>query len=241
MKRSIIGLCLLLLAGCWLVSQDAPKTAAPLGRAEKEAMIALIGEGRSLPEAGNTGDPELIQPLRQFITSRSADEFARRQALDALAKLGDGKAQQEIACAFYSGNKDVMQRAAERDLPYIGGWFSIRLYRDLLMPAAEKRFWSAKRPKPSDVAYVSPAVWALMQLPKVSPDPPLPAFDPGDDTSKRIPQEDSKVWLDWINAHEESLQRIKPTGEGIDFSGKACKHLTPYPIGKKHGAWLKNR
>ncbi|HEY2499762.1 MAG TPA: hypothetical protein VGK24_22095 [Candidatus Angelobacter sp.] len=178
--------------------------------------------------AGNTGDASLIPALRDHLKAHKRDSFEVRRARMALAKLGDQKAQQGIVCDFYGDDKIVMQNTAETDLPYIGGWFAIKVYSYLLSPEADKRFWKAKKPGPSDIGYVSPAVWALMQLPKVAPNPPLPPFKPGIGDPKRIPQEDGKLWLGWIREHEASLQQLTPTGEGIDFSGKACKHFKPY-------------
>lgn len=196
-------------------------------------MAAFVLDGRYLLDAGKTGESALIAPLRSYLASRSADSFSRRQAVMALAKLGDQKAQQEIVCEFYSGNKNVMQDAAEIDLPYVDGWFAIRLYRYLLSPEADKRFRKARKQEPTDLAYLSPAVWALMQLPKAVPNPPLAPFDPGSGDSKRNPQQEGKVWLDWIQEHQTALQQLTPTGEGVDFSGRACKHFKPYPHSKR--------
>ena len=223
------------LLGLLLISTSmAQDTLKPthLSPEQKEAMTAMILDGRYLLEAGKTEESDLIAPLRSYLASRSADSFNRRQAVMALAKLGDQRAQQEIICTFYDGDKITMQDTALRDLPYIGGWFAIRLYRYLLSPEAEKRFLKAKEPEFSDMGYVLPAVWALMQLPKVAPNPPLAPFDPGAGDPKRDPQQEGKVWLDWIQEHQTSLQQLAPTGEGIDFSGKACKHFKPYPHSK---------
>lgn len=222
-------LLLLLLSNYLFAAQNASK----LSPDAKEAMMAEIADGRSLLEAGRSGESDLIAPLRSYLASRSADSFNRRQAVTALAKLGDHKAQQEIVCEFYSGNKNVMQDAAEIDLPYVDGWFAIRLYRYLFSPEADKRLRKARKQEPTDLAYLSPAVWALMQLPKVAPNPPLAPFVPGAGDPKRVPQQEGKVWLDWIREHETSLQQLPPTGEGIDFSGKSCKHFKPYPHSKR--------
>ncbi|HEX3156254.1 MAG TPA: hypothetical protein VHV32_16625 [Candidatus Angelobacter sp.] len=193
-------------------------------------MVAAIAGGNSLLEAGKTGDPAMIQPLRTFAMSRQADSFGQHQAVLALAKLGDQKAQQQIVCAFYGDDKIAMQNAAETDLPYVGGWFAIGLYRYLLSPEADKRFRKAKNP--SDLGYVSPVIWSLMLLPKIVPNPPLAPFDPGAGDPKRDPQQEGKVWLDWIQEHETSLRQLTPTGERIDFSGKSCRHFKPYPRSK---------
>jgi hypothetical protein len=215
------------------MAQDTSKPTHTLSAEQKETMTTFVLDGRYLLEAGKTGESDLIAPLRSYLASRSADSFNRRQAVIALAKLGDQKAQQEIVCEFYSGNKNLMQDAAEIDLPYVDGWFAIRLYRYLLSPEADKRFRKARKQEPTDLAYLSPAVWALMQLPKVAPNPPLAPFVPGAGDPKRDPQQEGKVWLDWIQEHQTSLQQLTPTGEGIDFSGKSCKAFKPYPHSKR--------
>jgi hypothetical protein len=211
----------------------AVQNASKLSPDAKEAMIADIAGGRSLLEAGKTGDSAFIAPLRSYLASRSADSFSRRQAVMALARLGDQRAQQQIVCVFYGDDKIAMQDTAETYLPYIDGWFAIRLYGYLLSPEADKRFLKAKKPESSDMTYVSPIVWALMQLPQVAPNPPLAPFDPGAGNPKRDPQQEGKVWLNWIQEHQTSLQQLAPTGEGVDYSGKACKHFKPYPHSKR--------
>lgn len=223
-------LCFLLVSNCLLVAQNASTSVTPLSSNAREAIVASIASGNSLLEAGKTGDPALITPLRSFATSRQGDSFVQHQAVLALAKLGDQKAQQQIVCDFYGDNKISMQDAAETDLPYVGGWFAIRLFRYLLSPEADKRFRKAKNP--SGLGYVSPVIWSLMLLPKVVSNPPLPPFELVGD-SKRIPQRDGNLWLDWIHEHETSLQQLAPAGEGVDYSGKACKHFKPYPRSKE--------
>ena len=222
-----------LVSSLLLQAQDSSKPSSVLTPSQKETLSALVLDGNSILEAGKTGDPALIAPLRSFATSRRADSFAQHQAVLALAKLGDQKAQQEIVCEFYSGNKNVMQDAAEIDIPYVDGWFAIRLYRYLLSPEADKRFRKARKQEPTDLAYLSPVVWALMQLPKVAPNPPLAPFVPGAGDPKRDPQQEGKVWLDWIQEHQTSLQQLAPTGEGVDYSGNACRHFKPYPRSKE--------
>jgi hypothetical protein len=215
------------------MAQDASRPPHTLSAEQKETMTAFVLDGRYLLEAGKTGESDLIVPLRSYLSTRSADSYYRRNAVIALARLGDQRAQQEIACTFYGGDKLTMQDTAEGDLPYVGGWFAIRLYRYLLSPEAEKRFLKAKEPEFSDMGYVSPRVWALMQLPKVAPNPPLAPFVPGAGDPKRDSQREGKIWLDWIREHETSLQQLTPTGEGIDFSGKSCNHFKPYPHSKR--------
>ena len=34
-------------------------------------------------------------------------------------------------------------------------------------------------------------------------------------------------WNDWIAAHREEFEKIAPTGEGVDYSERACKGGKP--------------
>jgi len=34
-------------------------------------------------------------------------------------------------------------------------------------------------------------------------------------------------WNDWIAAHRDELQKLAPTGEGVDYSERACKGGKP--------------
>ena len=219
-----------LISSLLLQAQDSSKPSSVLTRSQKEALSTSILDGNSILEAGKTGDPTLITPLRSFATSRQGGSFVQHQAVLALAKLGDQKAQQQIVCNFYGDNKISMQDAAETDLPYVGGWFAIRLYRYLLSPEADRRFRKAKNP--SDLGYVSPVIWSLMLLPKIVPNLALPPFELVSD-SKRDPQRDANLWLSWIHEHETSLQQLPPAGEGVDYSGKSCRHFKPYPRSKE--------
>jgi hypothetical protein len=76
---SIRGSFSLLLSGLFMLSITASAQAwnssHTLSSKQKEAMMAEIAGGRSLLEAGKTGDPALITPLRSYLASRSADSF----------------------------------------------------------------------------------------------------------------------------------------------------------------------
>ena len=62
----------------------------------------------------------------------------------ALAKLGDREQQQELLCKLHWGSPSESQTVALDQIPYVGGWYAIRIYRDLLTPAAETRLAKAK-------------------------------------------------------------------------------------------------
>jgi len=40
-------------------------------------------------------------------------------------------------------------------------------------------------------------------------------------------QEHIRIWQDWIAAHQNELNKLQPTGEGVDFSPNACKKGKP--------------
>lgn len=218
--RTALMICMAMLGQGLLCQEVTPPKKTALSSEQKEAMVALIGVGRSLLEASNTGDQDLIPALRDYLGRSKPTLPGAQEARMALAKLGESRAQQKIVCEFYGNDKIVMQDAAQRELPYIGGWFSIRIYRYLLSPEADKRFWKAKKPETSDLGFISPALMAVMELPKVVANPPL---RPGPDFLIRGDVEhDRDIWLNWIAENQASLMQLEPTGEGVDFSGKAC-------------------
>lgn len=228
--QSVLGCrgCLSLLAGIllsWLpasCAQDAAKPSHTLSAEQKDTMSTFILDGRYLLEAGKTGESKLIVPLRSYLASRSADSFSRRQAVMALARLGDQRAQQAMVCDIYRASQLEMQQVALTEVSYVGGWYAIRIYRDLLTPAAETRFLKAKQlPKSSDMTLVEPRWWSLISLPKVVPNAPLGSVDSGFSASQI--QDYSQKWTAWIQDYEDELEKLQPTGEGIDFSGKTCK------------------
>lgn len=223
-------MCSVVLLGCLLSGQNAaPEAPRHLSASEKAKYVDLISQGKNLLDAGRIGDKDLIPPLKSYLGSRSAEGIGKENALMALAKLGDVRAQQEVVCHLRGKYATDIQNAALNELPYIGGWFAIHLYREFLTPAAQKKFHKAKpKPDENDIAWLEPESWALMELPKVVPNPPLPPVNPGVVDPTRDRQNDKKTWLNWINQHESLLRQLSPTGEGVDFSGGDCRHFKAY-------------
>jgi hypothetical protein len=140
----------------------------------------------------------------------------------ALAKLGDREQQQELLCKLYRGSPAESQTVALDQIPYVGGWYAVRIYRELLTPAAEARFAKAKlRFREGDVALAEPRWWALSSLPKVAPYPLPPGVDYGFNLAQM--PEYSQKWSAWIQDNEDRLKKLPPTGAGVDFSGRSCK------------------
>jgi HEAT repeat protein len=81
-------------------------------------------------EVGRTNDPQYIPLLLSLFDSSIYP--ARNAARSALAKLGDRKALQYFACRSLTSDVDKMQLLMQSELDYIGGGFTIEIYRQLL-------------------------------------------------------------------------------------------------------------
>jgi hypothetical protein len=55
----------------------------------------------------------------------------------------------------------------------------------------------------------------------VAPYPLPPGIDYGFNLAQ-VP-EYSQKWSAWIQQNQDSLKKLKPTGAGVDFSGRSCK------------------
>ena len=182
------------------------------------------GSWETLISAGETGYWELIPALKKRLADpESFDEEEEKTAIKmALAKLGDREQQQDLLCKLFRSSPTESQNTALDQIPYVGGWYAIRIYRDLLRPAAAARFIKAKlRFREGDVALSEPRWWALTSLPKVAPYPLPPGVDYGFNLAQ-IP-EYSQKWAAWIQQNRDKLKKLQPTGAGVDFSGKSCK------------------
>jgi hypothetical protein len=201
-------------------SQERQRNLSPNEKDYWEAGIAAGGD--YVLRAGNSGYKELIPALKKRYAESRAGDPDKQNARMALAKLEDGEQQQAMVCDVLAASQLEMQQVALNEVSYVGGWYAIRIYRELLTPAAEARFLRARGlPKRSDMTLVEPRRWALVSLPKVVPSPPLASVDAGF-TAAQI-QDYSQKWTAWIQHNEETLKQLQPIGEGVDFSGKTCK------------------
>ena len=182
------------------------------------------GSRQTLLAAGETGYWELIPALKKRLADpESFDEEEEKTAIKmALAKLGDREQQQELLCKLYRSSPTESQTVALDQIPYVGGWYAIRIYRELMTPAAQVRFAQAKARLPnSDLAGAEPRWWALSSLPNVAPYPLPNGIDYGFNLAQ-VP-EYSQKWSAWIQQNRDRLKKLKPTGAGVDFSGRSCK------------------
>lgn len=165
--------------------------------------------------AGNSGDKTFIPFLKAVLQSRKQDSQNWDRPQMALAKLGEQEQQQQIVCIFYRGDDYEAQNAGIRQLPYIGGWFSIRLYVEMLANKQIYSHWGKSEPHGSDAVLESPQGMALTYLPKLVPGlPPL---------NEKDWKQTQRQWPEYIRKHEAELSQLGPTGEGVDFSGASCK------------------
>jgi len=138
------------------------------------------------------------------------------------AKSGVRNEQQRFVCALYASDKQQMENIALDDIPQIGGWFAIQFYRELLSPEARVRYMIAKKaPATQPGAGTEPRLWALAMLPKIVPNPPVAAIDSSAGAEEL--QRYAQIWRDWIHFNQSTLQKLQPTGIGVDFSGKSCR------------------
>lgn len=182
------------------------------------------GSRQTLLSAGETGYWELIPALKNRLADpESFDDEEEKTAIKmALAKLGDREQMQALVCKLNRGDPAEMQTVALDQIPYVGGWYAIRIYRELMMPAAQARFALAKaRVSNNDLALAEPRWWAVSSLPNVAPYPLPPGIDYGFNLAQ-VP-EYSQKWSAWIQENENRLKKLQPTGAGVDFSGRSCK------------------
>jgi hypothetical protein len=179
---------------------------------EERHRIMMV---QDVEAAGNSGDKSFIPFLKDVLQSRKLDHQNWDKPQMALAKLGEREQQQQIVCIFYRGDNYEAQNAGIRQLPYIGGWFSIRLYVEMLANKQIYSHWGKSEPHGSDAVLESPDSMALTYLPRLVPGlPPL---------NEKDWKETQRQWPEYIREHKAELDGLAPTGEGVDFSGKTCK------------------
>ena len=110
-----------------------------------------------------------------------------------------------------------------------GGWFGIRGLQELLKPERQKNFdralkrWAARN-RHSDIAFIGPDALALLALPYTVSNPPATVNEVDGGAANTLL---AKSWNDWIAAHRAELEKLPPTGEGVDYSERACKGGKP--------------
>jgi hypothetical protein len=187
-----------------------------------EQSILERGNRQTFLSAGETGYWELIPALKKRLVDPEAqdDPEDKEGILMALAKLGDRERMQDLVCELHMASPQEMQTVALDKISYVGGWYAIRIYRELLTPAAKARFEQARLREQSGLALSEPQWWALYSLPYI-----VEQFPPGIGFGFNFAQmpEHAQIWMEWIQKNERKLKTLEPTGAGVNFSGKTCK------------------
>jgi hypothetical protein len=198
------------------------------GQVQKDDADAIV-------KVGDTYNPVFIEDLRALQKSFKKKEGDTSWLIRiSLAKLGDKDSLQETYCRVQSRYPLIKQHAVESDLTKIGGWFSIwvlqrQFEEDDRWRKAPRKYWKSVAP---DVVLVQPSNLALMILPKLVKDPPLPSLPPV--VAQMSPQlAQIATWKTWIKANSATLKSLKPEGQDVNTSPKAC---APYHTKEKE--WL---
>jgi hypothetical protein len=157
----------------------------------------------------------------------------RRSIEVSLARLGETQHLQKFLCE--SRNARTAETAGE--LPRIGGWYAIQGLLFLLTDEWNKearKYANERNRQRGDLPEVYPqqfhVVVGLGMLVPTAP-APLVVRPPGaNDTPLEGPltrfyeNRDRLVreWPAWVAGHTDELRNLEPTGEGVDFSAKAC-------------------
>lgn len=186
------------------------------------------GSRETILSSGQTGYYELIPALRKRLadTEMGDDPEDKDAVRMALARLGDREQMQALVCELQTGTSLEMQTVALDKISYVGGWYAIRIYHELLTPAAKARFDKARLREQGDLALSEPRWWALSSLLRVAPYPPPPGIDYGFNLAQM--PEYSQIWLSWIAKNAGKLKKLPPTGNGVDFSEKPCQSIRHY-------------
>lgn len=182
-------------------------------------LVDLIQTGRPdrILQAGLSQEVRLKPYLQSYLRHRKGQNPGTADAARlALAKLGDNEQLRFQLC-------NLRMRPETLTLSYLGGWFAIREALDMALrdqtytdyPNFLKTLSTSRN---LSLAPESPRAIALSVLPKLVPNPPL-----GEGQLAGDPMQAAWIWQRWIQAHEQELKQLKPTGEGVDFSQDACR------------------
>lgn len=143
-------------------------------------------------------------------------------AIMSSASISETEQLQQYWCAAVTELAKDGQTPLIHEFPRIGGWFAIEALRrfltpDELVPLSRR---SRKHLPGDDVIHPSPREDALKWLSTVIPSPPVKYTLETSQSQEGARQ--SRIWIEWIAAHEGELRTMQPTGEHVAFSAKAC-------------------
>jgi len=210
---------LLSTLACMAQKPQNDELAKPINMGVPEAML----------DAGNRGAVELIPLLREHLTDKAVPRYElsgkweqAEAAQIALAKLGEKKQQQQVACELAYGNLPEQSLAFDK-AAYIGGWFAIN-HLAAFLPDSE---YNSNRYLPEPGAPHGDGPIGTRQQVAVRtldamflPGAPRPATEHPILASPRR----SKEWLHYIDTHREGLTKLVPTGDGASDSEDYCEN-----------------
>jgi hypothetical protein len=184
------------------------------------------GDYQAIIEAGSSGNHNYISDLKELEKSW---KMTNRGASMALAKLGEADEQRRVWCNSLGEYNPLPT------FEYIGGWYGIQASTHFLLPEAQRK-WRKMRAeeRPSDITPPpSTAFWALVALSRLIPNPPNNMkITEGSGLGFNMEDADPHLealkpyimhWQEWISQHRGDLSKLEPTGDGVDFSPRACK------------------
>jgi hypothetical protein len=204
---------------------------------EDLAKFIRQGSTEAMLEAGNRGAIEVIPLLRSHLNdaddpdreSRPGHWQAREAAHLALAKLGDPSEQQKIGCELFYGNP-AEQSTAFYKVEYVGGWFEIsRLAR--FLPDTDENS-QEMMPEPGipngDATIGTRQYLAVSALDRMWLG--LPAALPSKEHPYLSAPKRAREWQQYIDAHQQELAKILPTGEsGVESDNYCERYLASLP------------
>ena len=198
---------------------------------KQESLLdrARRGDDSALSDMEKADD---IQDLRTLVVRdpgfRDPGYGGRSAARLSLARLGDSATLQYYACRSLTRSVSQIPELMRQDFDYIGGDFTVQVYRHLLdsdpgfRPQIEGIMKTA-REKGGDSWPQLPSTLALLRLPKLVPSSSIPEISALELQANPQKAEELKAkWRAWIDGHQQDLQQLKPTAQGVSFNPADC-------------------
>jgi hypothetical protein len=209
----------LLLLGFVIFFQLAVATSQNVPPDQVEAIAKRIeaGDVNALGLAANSRNPAFVPYLKAQLSdpkSKLRDQAGLIQI--GLAKDGVREQLEQIICELDFGEPET-QDIAYGKVNDIGGWFAIRTLARFLEddPQYKKTRWNG--------SFLS-LPWqdsALRSLPLLVPNPPAqPPYVLGGDHTGEV-----KILRQYLQDHQETLQKIEPIGDGLVTSKQVCLQI----------------
>ncbi|HKR32989.1 MAG TPA: hypothetical protein VJT08_21090 [Terriglobales bacterium] len=184
-------------------------------------MVVLMGSAQA-------SNDFLTTNMKHGVAEENPTSIERQESGQSVPSRESVKLQ-ALLCETRSPNPSVMTLAIRNKLSKVGGWFSVRRTLELLDEDAIFERNLKKDKGDSDIYFDRPSDLALELLPIMLPQASIPK--PGNHGHNKA--ELVRSWKHWISEHQSELEKMQPTGAGVDFSQEACKKGKP--TNKSHG------